>query len=690
MRYSNVDYNVVYVDPSKTSSGDGTTPAKALMALPTSIASIPDKTCYIIRRTAEAKACQLPSGSSSSLVNLMLVGMPLASDAMWELVPNEAKTAWGSDSAQYANVQMATASGSFQMNYAQHFVLHRVYLFRDGVNADGYIFKFNNSSDYIGCFSFDHCKFGSRGINVDQTSYASEVTANRLCGYVYVYYARMLSITDCTINHCLSSYSSYGHGFYCRWADIINVENVRVFSPAWTYSSQAYPLFLSENTSDGVECRIRNVTQTIRLNGTSGQYVPTLLSVQGYISMTVENITVKTGTALSVNRPSTYQTAYPLLYFQNVYEVNAKGFDLEYRDCWKTPSAVLLFSRCYTSTYVPGIGKSIRDVKVTMAQENGIGANLTYANVTQSGNNNATVSFEFSSSTSYVYAKVVVVDGLKVINPRGKAFYAEAIRLTDAEFEGAVHLKSVIADIRSIKTWFPGSAISATEGTHARIRKLVCNIDNEVYPYNEDPAVGTTFSDNANVFVDEANTSLRPMTSLTSRAERVYQGFGCNNEGEDGHFAYRCGNGLCDTWSVHRQGGGASALKIYNNGCSNANTMVLGRRPFNGMQITPTTTGRHILRAYIAFKGYAKPAELYRHFIVSAETGGKVSYSTLHGRWSDDTTSVWVNDSELTRMVLEMPFDIPEVAPVDVRIIFSWYAGSGFVYLDPDIKLTEA
>ena len=232
---------------------------------------------------------------------------------------------------------------------------------------------------------------------------------------------------------------------------------------------------------------------------------------------------------------------------------------------------------------MPGIGKSIRDVTVTMARENGIGANLTYANVTQNGNNNATVAFEFNASTSYVYAKVMVVDGLKVINPRGKAFYAEAIRLTDAEFEGAVHLKSVIADIRSIKTWFPGSAISATEGTHARIRKLVCNVDNEVYPYNEDPAVGTTFSDNANVFVDEANTSLRPMTSLTSRAERVYQGFGCDNEGEDGHFAYRCGNGLCDTWSVHRQGGGASALKIYNNGCSNANTMVLGRRPFNGM-----------------------------------------------------------------------------------------------------------
>ena len=690
MRYSNVDYSVVYVDPSKASGGDGTTPAKALADLPATVAAVQDKTCYIVRRTAEAKACKLPSGTNSVVANLMIVGMPLSSDAMWDLVPDEAKSAWGADTAQYANVQMETSGGSFQVPYVQQFVLHRVYLFRDGVNADAYILRFNNSSDYIGCFSFDHCKFGSRGINVDQSSYAAEVTANRLSGYAYIYYARMLSITDCTINHGIASYSSYGNGFYCRWAEMLNVENVRVFSPAWCYNTQAYPLLVSDSYADGVECRIRNVTQTIRMNGTSGQYVPALVAAQGYISMTVENVTVKTGEPLSLSRPTSYQTSYPLLSFSNVYEVNAKGLDLEYRDCWKTPNPVLQFSRCSTSTYVPGIGKSIRDVKVTMARDEGIGSTLTYSNVTQSGSSNATVVFEFNSNSGSVYSKVPVVDGISVLNPRGKAFYAEGIRLTDAEFEGAVHLKASVADVTSIKTWFPGSAVFATEGTHVRVRKLVCNVDNDVYPYNEDPAVGTTYNDNGNVFVDEANTSLRPMTTLSSKAERVYQGFGCNNEGADGHFAFRCGNGLCDTWSVHRQGGGASALKLYNNTCSNGNTMVLGRRPFNGMQLLPTTTGRHILRAYIAFKGYAKPSELYRHFIVSVEIGGKVSYSTLHGRWADDTTSVWVNDTDLTKMVLEMPVDIPEVAPVDVRVYFSWYASGGFVYLDPDIKLMGA
>ena len=108
------------------------------------------------------------------------------------------------------------------------------------------------------------------------------------------------------------------------------------------------------------------------------------------------------------------------------------------------------------------------------------------------------------------------------------------------------------------------------------------------------------------------------------------------------------------------------------------------------MQLLPTTTGRHVLRAYVALKGYAKVEELYRQFFVSAQVGERTYYSTLHGRWADDETSVWVNDSELVQKVLEMPIDIEETTPVDVRVYFAWYSAGGFVYLDPDIKLTEA
>ena len=112
MRYANIDFSVVYVDPSKTSSGDGTTPAKAMNALPSTAASFADNTCYLIRRTAETKAAVIPNGTNSSIKNLLILGMPNASDEMYELVPSEAKSAWGGDSAEYANVQSTAASGS--------------------------------------------------------------------------------------------------------------------------------------------------------------------------------------------------------------------------------------------------------------------------------------------------------------------------------------------------------------------------------------------------------------------------------------------------------------------------------------------------------------------------------------------------------------------------------------------------
>ena len=690
MRYSNIDYNVLYVDPSRATNGTGATPADALNALPASAGAIPDNTCYIVRRTAEAKACALPTGTNASVANLMVLGMPIPADAMWELVPEEARSAWGQDEALYANVQATASNASLQLPNVEQFVLHRVYLCRNGVDAGAYLLRFDADAEGTACLSFDHCKFGARGVDVDLPSYAAAVTSPRLCGYVRIGRARMVGVTDCTVNHALCGYSSYPHGIHCVWADIMDVEDVRVFSPAWTSSSQAYPLLLSEDEEKGVECTVRNVEQTVRLNGASGQYVPALLSVRGYVSLRLENVSAKTGTPLVAARPSSYQTPCALLSLQSVYEIAADGIDLEYADCWNCRSPVLQFSNCYGSTFVPGCDKHVRNVKVALARESGIGSSLSYSDASYSGSSYAAVSLEFRNDEADVRAKVVQVDGITVLNPRGKALFAESVRLTGGEFEGSIHLRGTVADVKSVTTWFPGKAVNVYDGAHVRVRRLVCNLENPDYPYNEDPAVGTGFSDNGNVFVDESNTSLRPMAASTSTADHVYQGVGCNNEGAEGHFAYRCANGLCDTWSVHREGGGASALKLYNNSCPGGGTMVLGRRPFNGMQLLPKTAGRHILRAHVAVKGYAKPSELYRHLVVSAETGGRIRYSTLHGRWADDSASVWRNDSELTQLVLEMPLDIPDVQPVDVRVYFSWYAAAGFVYLDPDVELVEA
>ena len=689
MRYSNIDFNVVYVDPSKSSSGDGTTPAKALNALPSTAAAFADNTCYLIRRTAETAAAVIPNGTNSSIKNLMLMGMPNASDELWEIVPAEAKSAWGGDSAEYANVQSTASSGSFAAPNAALFLLHRVYLFRDGINADQYILKFQNNAQSVGCYAFEHCKFGSRGINVDKTSYAAAVTASRLKSYVYVYYARVVDIRDCVVNHALTGNTNNPCGIYCYFADIMNVQDVRVYSPVWTdYTSNAYPLCLSGTYQKGIECTVRNVRQTVRMNGTSGTHVPTLLCVEGYVSCVVEGVEVAMGTPLGAANPASLSIDYAILYFYYVYEISLKAVSVNLPNVWYAKSPVLHLDRCYTGNYVPGVVKRIEDVEIVLATTAGIGEACSYSNATSTRESYATVVLAFTQSDMTMYPKVPEVTGLTVTSPRGKALYAENVRLTDATLEGTVILSYVEADINSIKTWFPGKALYAQYGTHARVRRMEANLANAEYPYNEEPLVFSTYDSYGSVFVDESNAGLAPMAASSSRASHIYQGIGCNNEGAAGHFAFRCQNGLCDTWSVRRTGGGTAALKLTNNTCSGAEMMVLGRRPFNGMQLTPTTTGRHMLRAHVAFKGFAVAAELYRQFIISATVGGKVWYSSVNGRWSDDASSVWVNDSDLTQMVLEMPVEIPEVSPVDVRVYFSWYSSAGFVYLDPAIELT--
>ena len=58
------------------------------------------------------------------------------------------------------------------------------------------------------------------------------------------------------------------------------------------YSSyDYYPLCLSENSDDGIECEIRNISQELIFNGTY-EYIPCLLRVSGYLNARIHNISI--------------------------------------------------------------------------------------------------------------------------------------------------------------------------------------------------------------------------------------------------------------------------------------------------------------------------------------------------------------------------------------------------------------
>ena len=138
-------------------------------------------------------------------------------------------------------------------------------------------------------------------------------------------------------------------------------------------------------------------------------------------------------------------------------------------------------------------------------------------------------------------------------------------------------------------------------------------------------------------------------------------------------------------------GGAPAALKLWNDKWNSTGMVVLGRKPFKGKLLTAATPGRHILKCHVAWKNYANVGEMNRRLIVTATTGEggspRVWCSSVNGRWADDSTSVWENDSGLVQKVLEMPIDVSEAGIVDVRLYFSWYSADGFLYVDPAFSL---
>ena len=57
--------------------------------------------------------------------------------------------------------------------------------------------------------------------------------------------------------------------------------------------------------------------------------------------------------------------------------------------------------------------------------------------------------------------------------------------------------------------------------------------------------------------------------------------------------------------------------------------------------------------------------------------------------WQSDN-STWSGDTNLRTYKCEIPIEVFTLdEPIDVKIWFNWYSVNGYVYVDPDFKLTD-
>lgn len=493
MYFSNIDFNVVYVDPSIATAGNGTTPAKALKTLPATSSALAENTCYLIRRTAETSAVTLPVGTCS-VANLLFIGMPKATDHFYKLMPSAGQSAWGADSAEYANVKAVTSSEYLSLPNIKNFALNLIYLFRDATMATQPVFAFTNTTN-IGAISVDHCKFGAKGVNLELSSYTTPVTTSYSRAFVHVKSARVFSLKNTIINHVANS-GGYGsgsiHSVYLETANYVAVSNVQVFVTTSQYGSGGpsgsvgVPLQMS-NSGSGMFASFENITFNLLLNGTY-EYLPQLFSGSGYSHVCMRNIRVETVRQLG-SAPAKLSVASPLMSCTNADEFRVENITVNLPECWLIESAGRVFSFSGSSSggmagsgnSVPGYEKVIQNVTIQMAETNGLdssGNGMYYSTLKSSSNLNYYAALELNFSSYYGGAESVLADNITVNHPRGGAFYGSNLQMANSRFKGSVRCCGMVADLDSVATWYPGYAIYVKDNSTVRVRQLTLGKEN--------------------------------------------------------------------------------------------------------------------------------------------------------------------------------------------------------------------
>lgn len=694
MNFSNISYNVLYVDPSIATPGDGATPATALKNLP-STTSLVSGTCYLIRRTTEDAFCTLAGASASSLANILLWGMPKSTDMEWHFIANAARTAWGNDDADYANLQITTPTTAIGLPAIKNFCGLGLYTFRVATaNPSVYMFDFTGTSR-TASIRFSRCKFGAQGIHFDDPEYQLPVTTQAARQYVKVASSRVCVIEDCIITHTLSSYGMGGnYAMQIGPSDYIALRNLKIPTLNQSYSS-GYAIYLDDNSG---RVAISNIQAEILLNG-SGQYIPAILRCGSNSVATAKDISATMPRVMAGTTTTSLAISQPLFAFNSVGAFQLQDFTADLPRCWRLLAAGSVL-KIDGSNLAPGAApaRKVRNVLVQAAETDGIGAGADVTWVA-AGCEYSAVAIDFSGGyitpTGTGSVARMDVSDVTINHPRGIALYANGVQLTNTAVKGAVKLKASQAVISTIASWYPTNALIADGYTTVTVDAITVKTDNADFPYTGQ-AIVTSNDKYCVVYVGNCNVPLQPNTAaVTTTISNQYTVI-CGNEGATGHFAQRTNNCICDTWTVYRQGGADASLKLYNNAVAVTTSMQMGQFPFAGIRLTPTATGKHLLKIHIATK-IADLSELGQRFIAvatvpTADGNSKMYFSNVHGQCESDA-SYWLNDEGLTAKVLIIPLAVEKLGAenaIDVKLDFNWYSPDGFLYVDPKFELTPA
>ena len=430
LKYNNIEYNIVYIDPSIETAGDGSSCASALKTLPSPLV---DETCYLIRRTTEEYLTDMQKSHNVGLRNIIFLGMPKQGSYFYDLIDEDTKADWGSDVAEYANIRMnsnAYNNSTSDTDYTnvvyyetntENFIAENCYFFRDGegASASSYVnmmFTFNQTT-YKQNIRFDGCKFGYAQYDIDDPDFlanntdistnTSKYPQNKCQGYVGINYANNVSFVNCIINCVTSNFNnserdSITHGchkaiyiaYYCNNLEIKNC-SINKLSREYLTSNQyihsyfngisygkVFRSYNDEASSTNYYKRgnayIHNITINQILCGSYPLSYPKVLSIYAdnieadNIKINLLNMKDCTTSSISeyVESSNPYQSSYMIVFGQAHGSIKVQNIEADFSNAiFQVPSMQTLafWNICKNSLGTPS--SYIRNINLKYAQE---------------------------------------------------------------------------------------------------------------------------------------------------------------------------------------------------------------------------------------------------------------------------------------------------------------------------------
>ncbi len=518
MIHGGVTYNVWYVDPSG-SNGNGETPATSFNVLPAP-ASIPESACYIIRRNSSAVTMNFANATSTTKY-LMIIGMPLPTDELYQEIPTAAKTAWDADdpSVLYANFKLITSDATMYRSNNYQFITDRVHWFRNtGVGCTYNMISFTLAcSRWLSNIKINNCKFSQLGYDMSTPGYNTMIPQGN--SYCYIWAdansdasgTNTFTVTNCVINCGIPSNSWYTC-MAARSVRYVNFSNntihmvgTHIYPTAFYFNALQGNTHAYENFESAIYDN-NNLTLWINGNQTySYQFATCLYSGKAnYTSFrnwtVTDSPTVLGGSGL---RPSQIYFLGPLLKLDDLRSCDVKNISVnitqwseindsyqvqtmycnDFTDANRIYGGGILILSGLPSGSMEGYVRNISDITINLSDTPTVSPNVDQPNWGKFNGHQSyyysfaamVVDFAYgedkvyssswgSSNIQYPYTQsskaLVKLTNIVVNNYRGKALGLSGVDAVLGDIKGQVMCTTgTVATINSISTWFPGAAL---------------------------------------------------------------------------------------------------------------------------------------------------------------------------------------------------------------------------------------